>query len=111
MISDLKSRFENVPAGEPFSVRGALSADYSLQFVIGWNNYKVWLGKQPKPKPKHKAAEADPLSKVVLTLPGRRVTFRAHNEEEAKSDEITEILDRIVFEQEPLRAGPELSWE
>ncbi|KAG8897397.1 hypothetical protein FRC01_011354, partial [Tulasnella sp. 417] len=33
--------FENVKAGETFSVRGALSADYSLQFTIGWTNYKT----------------------------------------------------------------------
>ncbi|KAJ7231505.1 hypothetical protein C8J57DRAFT_1196539, partial [Mycena rebaudengoi] len=30
--------FDNVKAGEPFSNRGALSADYSLQFTAGWTN-------------------------------------------------------------------------
>ncbi|KAJ7450310.1 hypothetical protein B0H11DRAFT_1612633, partial [Mycena galericulata] len=34
--------FDNVKAGEPFSNRGALSADYSLQFTAGWTNYQTW---------------------------------------------------------------------
>ncbi|KAG9014731.1 hypothetical protein FRB94_010578 [Tulasnella sp. JGI-2019a] len=95
--------FENVKAGETFSVRGALSGDYSLQLMIGFDNYKLWLAKQ-----------APPAKHVLYSLPGRRVVFRAKPGAVEKTSEekelIQEVLDSIVVEQEPARNGPALEW-
>ncbi|KAJ7800901.1 hypothetical protein B0H14DRAFT_2615801 [Mycena olivaceomarginata] len=51
IATDFLGRFENVKAGEPFSNRGALTADYSLQFTAGWANHQTWVNSQPKPNP------------------------------------------------------------
>lgn len=40
--------FRNIKAGEPFT-EGDVSADYSLQLMIGFSNYKAWARDQPKP--------------------------------------------------------------
>jgi hypothetical protein len=39
--------FRNIPGGEPFT-EGDISADYSLQLMIGYNNFKVWEQTQKK---------------------------------------------------------------
>lgn len=90
------TRFENVKAGEPFSHRGALSCDYSLQFMIGWNNYTQWKAKQ-----KVQAAEPDPQKKILLALPTKRVVYRPTPNAESE-----DLLDAIHFEDVPPRAGP-----
>jgi len=36
--------FRNLSPGETFSGGDARSADYSLQLMSGYNNYKKWLG-------------------------------------------------------------------
>jgi hypothetical protein len=92
--------FQNIKAGEPFSNRGAYSADNSLQFVIGWTNYKKWEKTQ-----KAQNEERDPERKILSALPGKKVVFRAQPEE--KKDE---VLSRIMVEEKPLRAGPTLKW-
>lgn len=87
-------RFENVKAGEPFSHRGAFSADYSLQFAIGWENYTKWLMKQNA-----QATEPDPHKKILFAQPGRRVVYRPSAEGE-------DLSDAIHVEEMPLRTGP-----
>ncbi|KAJ6569598.1 hypothetical protein B0H19DRAFT_700414 [Mycena capillaripes] len=101
--------FENVPAGKPFSTRGALSADYSLQFVAGWQNYQSWFSTQPKPGHKH----AIHGGRILFGVPGpvgRRVVFKPSNGGEV-SEEVEEALKHVSYESEPARAGPELIWE
>ncbi|EPQ52663.1 hypothetical protein GLOTRDRAFT_112046 [Gloeophyllum trabeum ATCC 11539] len=34
--------FRNIPAGKPYRA-GQISADYSLQLMMGWMNYQQWL--------------------------------------------------------------------
>ncbi|EIN12210.1 hypothetical protein PUNSTDRAFT_118179 [Punctularia strigosozonata HHB-11173 SS5] len=55
--------FENVPAGglPSISRKDALSADYSLQLALGWDNYRSWRKEQER------SASAAP--------PGRRVSL------------------------------------
>lgn len=93
-------RFANIKAGETFSVRGALSADYSLQFVIGWTNYQTW-----------KKNEATP--KNVLVVPGRRVVFKRKPEDEPDDEKrgiLEEMIDTVKVEVEPLRSGPHMHY-
>ncbi|KAG8852600.1 hypothetical protein FRB96_008599 [Tulasnella sp. 330] len=98
--------FDNVKAGEPFSVRGALSCDYSLQLMIGFENYQTWLAKERTPVKKN----------VLFSWPGRRVVFRARPEDRApdqtdeEKERIQRILDSIVVEREPARNGPTLEY-
>ena len=48
LTSFIMHRFRNIPAGEPFD-QGAVSADYSLQLMIGWENYHEWLNVHKHP--------------------------------------------------------------
>lgn len=98
-------RFENVKAGEPFSVRGALSADYSLQFMIGMSAYQAWRQTQ-----KQQAKEPDPKKRILLALPTRRVIFRPKPEDE-DNELLEKLLEGISVEEEPRRAGPKFNWK
>jgi hypothetical protein len=96
--------FENVKAGESFFVRGTFSADYSLQFMMGWNNYTTWAKTQ-----KAQAREPDPNKRILMALPGRKIVFKAKPEDE-ENEELTRLLEQIKVEEEPPRAGPALEW-
>jgi len=103
--------FENIPAGKPFSDRGALSADYSLQFTVGWENYQAWRSSQPH----HGLLSGiPPGGRILFGLPGpigRRVVFKPSDPNKKISHEIEEALKHITYESEPARAGPALVWE
>ncbi|KAF8299954.1 hypothetical protein DL93DRAFT_2122332 [Clavulina sp. PMI_390] len=96
--------FENVKAGESFSVRGALSCDYSLQFLIGWNNYNTWLKTQ-----KAQQKESDPKKRVLLSLPGRRIVFKPQDPD-TDEETVEKMLENITIIEEPMRAGPPMKW-
>lgn len=103
VVPDNSIRFQNVKAGETFSVRGALSADYSLQFIIGWSNYNTWSKTyQEKAKDKTKT--------TLLALPTRRVVFRPQGDLADDIEAQQKILDSIRVEDVPSRAGPDFSW-
>ncbi|KAG8966818.1 hypothetical protein FRC05_002381 [Tulasnella sp. 425] len=97
--------FGNIKAGETFSVRGALSADYSLQFTIGWNNYRNW-----RKTHKDQDKEPDPKKKILLALPTRRIIFRPKPEDE-DNEQLQKLLKGIRVEEEPRRAGPQFEWK
>lgn len=105
VVSDV-SRFQNVKAGEPFSNRGARSADYSLQFTIGWSNFKKWWDTYDA---QQKEKEAGARKTTLLALPTRRVVFRRHDDG-PEEEQLEKLLARITVEEEPRRAGPDLDW-
>ncbi|KAG9000803.1 hypothetical protein FRB90_011740 [Tulasnella sp. 427] len=78
-------------------------ADYSLQFMIGWNNYTNWLKTNAA-----QASERDPTKRILLATPARRVVFQAKKDDE--EEKIEKILSRIHIEEIPTRTGPELDW-
>jgi hypothetical protein len=45
---DKMQYFRNIKAGEPFTA-GDTSGDYSLQLMIGFNNYRAWQKTQNTP--------------------------------------------------------------
>ncbi|KAG8989460.1 hypothetical protein FRB94_014378 [Tulasnella sp. JGI-2019a] len=85
----VNNKFENVKSGEAFSARGAVSADYSLQLKIGFENYQTWLAEQAS-LPRH----------IPFSTPGRRVVFRAKPGAAERShegkDPMQETKDSIV---------------
>ncbi|KAG8922464.1 hypothetical protein FRC00_007424 [Tulasnella sp. 408] len=98
---DRETRFQNVKAGEPFSTRGALGADYSLQFAQGFKNYTTWSStydEQHKEKGKSKT--------TLFATPIRRVVFRPREDAEGDADTLQRFMDNITVEEEPRRTGP-----
>lgn len=109
--------FENVKAGEPFSHRGALSADYSLQFTIGWSNYNTWsktwkiqLQEKQEAQEAREKNQIIPLKTTLLALPTRRIVFRPPKGAEEDPEKLQALLDSIQIEDVPKRAGPEFDW-
>ena len=93
-------------ASEPFSVRGALSADYSLQFMIGWKRFHDWKNAE---RPKTRGPDKN--KHILMALPGRKVVFR-HSDDETEENRrvIHKVLEQVTVEEEPLRAGPPMKY-
>ncbi|KAI8301874.1 hypothetical protein K4K61_008424 [Colletotrichum sp. SAR11_59] len=72
--------FRNIWAGQPFT-DGAISGDYSLQLMIGYNNFLAWTGEQK--------AKTNMVYSAMLRLPTQAARDR-------------EIIDSI---RQPLRAS------